>query len=79
MCTKEKVYKWVFSVGIYAWIIFKDDDGGKDTVSVNARFPNLLKSYRSTLDFGLCLTSQNKNITENPEVTQQIHLFTSLI
>lgn len=50
MCTKEKVYKWVFSVGIYAWIIFKDDDVGKNTVSVNARFPNLIKSYRSTLD-----------------------------
>ena len=24
--------------------------GGKDTVSVNARFPNLIKSYRFTLD-----------------------------
>lgn len=32
MCTKEKVYKWVFSVGIYAWIIFKDDDGGERTL-----------------------------------------------
>lgn len=62
MCTKEKVYKWVFSVGIYAWIIFKDDDVGKNTVSVNARFPNLIKSYRSTLDilfFVFSLTEKN--------------------
>lgn len=63
MCTKEKVYQRGFSVGIYAWIIFKDDDGGKDTVSVNARFPNLLKSYPSTLDIGLCFTSQKKKIS----------------
>ena len=63
MCTKEKVYKWVFSVGIYAWIIFKDDDGGKDTVSVNARFPNLIKSYRSASDILVIVLL--KNNTEN--------------
>lgn len=38
MCTKEKVYKRVFSVGIYAWIIFEDDDEDT-TVFVSARFP----------------------------------------
>ena len=29
---------------------------------LNARFPNLLKPYRFTLDIGLCLASWNKNI-----------------
>lgn len=70
MCTKEKVYKWVFSVGIYAWIIFKDDDVGKNTVSVNARFPNLIKSYRSTLDISFfVLPHRTKTTHKNLVVT----------
>lgn len=73
MCTKEKVYKWVFSLGIYAWIIFKDDDGGKGHCICQCTFPksNQIILVHSEY-FVFSFTSQNKNVTENHVGTQQM-------
>lgn len=70
MCTKQKVYKWVFfSVGDLCmnYELFlktmtwgRGEGHGKDTVSDNARFPNLIKSYQSILNILLISHHQKK-------------------
>lgn len=73
-CVQRRKYINGFSQwGSMHELFFKDDDGGKDTVSVNARFPNLIKSYRSTFNILVFVFShRNKNISEFPEVTEQM-------
>lgn len=77
-CVQRRKYINGFSQwGSMHELFLKMMTGGKDTVSVNARFPNLIKSYWSTLHILLLvLPHRRKNITENLVVTQQI-LFTS--
>lgn len=70
MCTKQKVYKWVFfSVGDLCmnYELFlktmtwgRGEGHGKDTVSDNARFPNLIKSFQSILNILLISHHQKK-------------------
>lgn len=71
MCTKEKVYKWVFSVGIYAWIIFKDNDGGKRTLYLSMHVSQIYSNHISPFLILVFVLLQQKT-AENLEITQQI-------
>lgn len=64
-CVQRRKYINGFSQwGSMHELFFGDEDEGKDTESVNARFPNLIKSYLFHFEYFGIFLSPIKSFTE---------------